>query len=358
MPSSPTEHPPRGGALTIRSLRRSFGSQVALNDVSLEIRSGEFFSLLGPSGCGKTTLLRIIAGLDAPDAGSILLDGEDLLRLPAHQRPINTVFQSYALFPHLSVAENIGFGLRMKKIRAGEIQERVRRMMDLAHVEKLRDRKPHELSGGQRQRVALARALVNEPRVLLLDEPLAAVDQQLRAGLQTELRALQAELGLTFIYVTHDQEEALKLSDRIAVMRVQEIAQVGAPQEVYDKPINAWVADFLGASNFVSAEIKNGLASTPFGDIRFANPHPDGSATLFFRPEKISMGSGPFTAKIKSISFAGTVVHLFLSCGSEAIRATVLRNGSHNFAQDTTIAWNIAPEAITVFRQAFPEKKT
>src|SRR3954468_11920409 len=269
-PRAPAE-PRRGGALQLQSIRRSFGRFVALNDVSIDVRAGEFFSLLGPSGCGKTTLLRIIGGLDQPDDGAVLLDGQDLLRFSAHERPVNTVFQSYALFPHLNVAENIGFGLRMKKIAANEITTCVDRMMDLVEVDKLAARKPHELSGGQRQRVALARALVNEPRVLLLDEPLAAVDQKLRKQLQADLLALQRRLGLTFVYVTHDQEEALSLSDRLAVMNHGAVEQVGAPQEVYNHPKTRYVAEFLGNSNLIEAEIIEGVARAAFGEVRLLN---------------------------------------------------------------------------------------
>src|SRR3954470_1684086 len=292
MPPSVSAAPPRGGALELQDIRRRFGPVVALKGVSLHIRAGEFFSLLGPSGCGKTTLLRIIAGLDEPNAGAVLLDGANLLALPAHQRPVNTVFQSYALFPHLNVEENIAFGLRMKKVARTETARRVAAIMDLVEVAKLARRKPHELSGGQRQRVALARALVNEPRVLLLDEPLAAVDQKLRKQLQTDLLALQRGLGLTFVYVTHDQEEALSLSDRLAVMNHGEVEQVGAPQEVYNHPKTRYVAEFLGNSNLIEAEIIEGVARAAFGEIRLLNAPANGKGTLFFRPEKVTLGSG------------------------------------------------------------------
>lgn len=348
MPSSSTENQRHGGALQIRGLRRCFGPVIALDNVSLEVGSGEFFSVLGPSGCGKTTLLRIIAGLDAPDAGAVLLDGEDLLKWPAHERPVNTVFQSYALFPHLNVEQNIAFGLRMKKRPGDEIASRVRRAAELVHVEKLLARKPNELSGGQRQRVALARALVNEPRVLLLDEPLAAVDQQLRKQVQGELRALQRELGMTFICVTHDQDEALTLSDRMAVMRAGNVEQVGSPRELYDKP-NFEVARFLGEGNFLDAEVLGGIAKTPFGEIEIGNKHANGKATIFFRAERVVLGSGNLKGKVVSVQFGGTMDQVVLRNGSAEITAALVRSGASVFRVGDEVAWSVPAEAISLF---------
>jgi spermidine/putrescine transport system ATP-binding protein len=349
MPPNASGDSRRGGALQVEGIRRSFGSVTALNGVSLEIKAGEFFSLLGPSGCGKTTLLRIIAGLDQPDAGSVLLDGNDLLKLGAHERPVNTVFQSYALFPHLTVAENVGFGLRMKKTPPAEVQRRVSEIMELVEVSKLAARKPHELSGGQRQRVALARALVNEPRILLLDEPLAAVDQKLRKQLQSELRALQRRLGLTFVYVTHDQEEALSLSDRMAVMNHGEVEQVGAPDEVYDRPRTPYVAEFLGHGNLVEAEISNGVARTSFGEIAVGPSHRNGKALLFFRPEKVSLGGGSFTGIVEEVTFAGATKQVTVRAGDDVIRAAVLNRDTSVMALRTAVFWTVAPEAVAVF---------
>lgn len=352
MPAGENVETGRGGSLKIQGIRRSFGAHCALNGVSLEIRAGEFFSLLGPSGCGKTTLLRIIAGLDAPDAGTILLDGEDLLKLPAHLRPVNTVFQSYALFPHLNVEENVGFGLRMKRVAATQMRETVKQMMLLVRVEKFAKRKPHDLSGGQRQRVALARALANRPRLLLLDEPLAAVDQQLRGELQDELRRLQRETGITFVYVTHDQEEALRLSDRLAVMRLKEVAQVGAPQDVYDHPANEWVAQFLGWANVCKAEIVDGVARTDFGEIVIASSEPNGAATVYFRPERVMLGDGHLKGRVVAVEFSGQVVHITLHAGRQNIRATTLSHGPLNLAAGEEVFWNVPPEAITICRPA------
>jgi spermidine/putrescine transport system ATP-binding protein len=349
MLSNATENSKHGACLEIAGVRRAFGEVVALNNISLEVRGGEFFSLLGPSGCGKTTLLRIIAGLDAPDAGAISLGGKDLLRLAANERPVNTVFQSYALFPHLNVAENIGFGLRMKKTPREEIRRRVAAMMDLVEVTKLAARKPHELSGGQRQRVALARALVNEPGVLLLDEPLAAVDQKLRKQLQADLLALQRRLALTFVYVTHDQEEALSLSDRLAVMNHGSVEQIGAPQEVYGEPRTAFVAEFLGNSNLIAAEISNGIARTSFGEIRLAKIIKNGKATLFFRPEKVTLGTGPFSGNCEDVVFGGVTTSARIRSGNDIIRATMLNYGAVKMRIGESVCWGVAAEDITVF---------
>ena len=226
----------------------------ALDDVSVYIRENEFFTLLGPSGCGKTTLLRLIAGFDFPTDGSILLYGEDIATLPPFKRPVNTVFQNYALFPHMTVAQNISFGLEMLGKPKAEITARVNEMLALVQMEPMRDRKTSQISGGQQQRVALARALAPKPKVLLLDEPLSALDYKLRKDMQIELKRLQAETGITFIFVTHDQEEALTMSDRIAVMNQGHILQVGAPRDIYEKPSHSFVANFIGETNFLKGK--------------------------------------------------------------------------------------------------------
>lgn len=244
-----------GSDVVVRDVKKSFGDFMALKGVSLEIKKGEFFSLLGPSGCGKTTLLRIIAGFEAPDSGQVNLDATGILHLPPNKRPINTVFQNYALFPHLSVYENIAFPLRLKKTKEQELDSRVREMLDLVHLVEHAHKKPNQLSGGQRQRVAIARALINRPNVLLLDEPLSALDAKLRQQLLVDLDEIHDAVGITFIYVTHDQAEALGVSDRVAVMNKGEVLQIGAPHEIYEAPATSFVAEFIGETNTLEGSI-------------------------------------------------------------------------------------------------------
>ena len=239
-------------SLELKEIKKSFTEgEAVLDNISLEISKGEFVTLLGSSGCGKTTTLRIIAGLEQPDAGSVWLDGREVTGLEPNQRDVNTVFQNYALFPHMNVAENIGYGLKLKKVPKSEIKKKVSQMLELVQLEGYEKRKPSELSGGQKQRVAIARALVNNPKVLLLDEPLGALDLQLRRAMQIELKHLQKKLGITFIYITHDQEEAINMSDRIAVMRDGRIEQIGTPDEIYNHPKTSYVATFVGNANIL-----------------------------------------------------------------------------------------------------------
>ena len=239
-------------SLEVKEIKKSFTEEEAvLDNISLKISKGEFITLLGSSGCGKTTTLRIIAGLEQPDAGSVWLDGREVTGLEPNQRNVNTVFQNYALFPHMNVAENIGYGLKLKKVPKSEIRKKVSQMLELVQLEGYEKRKPSELSGGQKQRVAIARALVNNPKVLLLDEPLGALDLQLRRAMQIELKHLQKKLGITFIYITHDQEEAINMSDRIAVMKDGRIEQIGTPDEIYNHPKTSYVATFVGNANIL-----------------------------------------------------------------------------------------------------------
>jgi spermidine/putrescine transport system ATP-binding protein len=270
------------------AVHKSYGTTTALTNVDLTVKPGEFITLLGPSGCGKTTLLRILAGLERPDSGYIHLNGKDITRDRANQRPINTVFQSYALFPHLDVRDNIAFGLRSRRVPEAEIGPRVEKAIALVRLDGMAGRRTHQLSGGQQQRVALARALVNEPQVLLLDEPMSALDANLRVALQLELRALHRRLGGTFVLVTHDQDEALTVSDRIVVMNQGQIIQQGAPQEVYHKPATRFVASFLGHANFIDVQRDpSGLAATAFGRLQPQSPLTQPSATLCIRPEEV-----------------------------------------------------------------------
>jgi spermidine/putrescine transport system ATP-binding protein len=279
-----------------KNIRKSFGDVEVLKGIDLSIRRGEFFSLLGPSGCGKTTLLRILAGFEFQDSGEVILRGQEVSKLPPNQRSVNTVFQNYALFPHMSVFENVAFGLRMKKVPATELKERVGRALETVEIGQFAARKPTQLSGGQRQRVALARAIVNEPQVLLLDEPLSALDRKLRVNLQVELMRLQARLGLTFIFVTHDQEEALTMSDRMAVMNKGVIEQLGGVQEMYERPANAYVAKFLGSSNLLEGTVSGpGKVKTALGEleVRDSLPATGKEVMLSLRPEKIQLTKNP-----------------------------------------------------------------
>src|ERR1700751_3275726 len=243
-----------GGSIELSGLTKRF-SEIAVDNIDLSVASGEFFSLLGPSGCGKTTTLRLIAGFEQPSSGRILLDGADVSAVPPHRRNVNTVFQSYALFPFLTVFDNVAFGLRNKRLPKPELEKRVYSALELVKLKQFAKRRPGQLSGGQQQRVALARALVLQPSVLLLDEPLGALDAKLRRSLKVELKALQEQVGITFLYVTHDQEEALTMSDRLAVMRDGKVVQIGPPAEVYESPADTYVADFLGVSNLMPVEI-------------------------------------------------------------------------------------------------------
>jgi len=286
----------------------------ALDTVSVTIRENEFFTLLGPSGCGKTTLLRLIAGFELPTAGDILLHGQSVADQPPYRRAVNTVFQSYALFPHMTVAENISFGLEMRGVSRADAKKTVDEMLVLVQMSGLGGRRPSQLSGGQQQRVALARALANHPKVLLLDEPLSALDLKLRQGMRSELKALQKRTGITFIFVTHDQEEALTMSDRIAVMNRGQIQQLGSALDVYEKPVNRFVADFIGDTNFVIVEIigaENGwMRCRGAAGLEFmaspAGNKKSGSATLAIRPEKILLRAGGNHGEIVQSVYTGT----------------------------------------------------
>ncbi len=327
----------------LRDVTKRFGDVVAVDDLSLELSRGEFFTLLGPSGCGKTTTLRMIAGFEQPDAGEIRIEGEDVAGLPPHRRPTNTVFQSYALFPHLSVEANVAFGLKRKKAPKGEIAERVRAELERVGLAAEAKRRPAQLSGGMQQRVALARALVNLPKVLLLDEPLGALDLKLRKELQVELKRIQREVGVTFVYVTHDQEEALTMSDRIAVMNRGRVEQIGVPEDVYERPATTFVAGFIGVSNLMPAVVSGpGHVRLESGAEVPASTAGLGSGEGCFavvRPEKLrveAVGSGPGEAEggasnglprvegiVESSLYLGTATQVVVGLG-EGVRMTVL----------------------------------
>jgi len=313
----------------LRKVFKVFNGETAVRGVDLDIHRGEFFSILGPSGCGKTTTLRLIAGFDLPSAGEVLIQGQSMNHVPPYRRPVNTVFQSYALFNHLNVWENIAFGLRIKKLQKSEIEYRVKEALKLVKMEAYANRFPSQMSGGQQQRVALARALVNRPAVILLDEPLGALDLKLRKEMQVELSNLHQDLGLTFVMVTHDQEEALSLSDRIAVMRAGKIEQIGSPSEIYERPRTAFVADFIGDTNFFAGRIEASDASSfqivTGNGMRIAvqpqEPWDVASVrsqdvVVSVRPEKINLGLYPpsvpgncFEGRLKHVMYLGTHVH-------------------------------------------------
>ncbi len=300
--------------LSISGVGKSFFDQQVLQDFNLDVKKSEFITLLGPSGCGKTTLLRIIAGFEEPDCGTILLDGKNLLSQPAENRKVNTVFQSYALFPHLNVFNNVGFGLKVKKIKGQALETRVMEALEQVKMAGFAKRYPHQLSGGQQQRVAMARAIVNRPRILLLDEPLSALDARLRREMQLELKKLQRELGISFIFVTHDQEEALSMSDRIVVMQDGAIAQLGTPRQVYEEPENLYVARFIGDINFFPGEITALLDSGQVETTIFDQPvtarskgqfKPGDKVQLLLRPEDLRLYQAP---PEDIITFPGSIV--------------------------------------------------
>jgi spermidine/putrescine transport system ATP-binding protein len=320
--NAPSIETSRPALLCVRDISKSFGPATrVLDNVALDIANGEFVTLLGPSGCGKTTLMRIVAGLETPDAGAVTLDGHDLLPLPANRRPVNMVFQSYALFPHLNVFDNVAFGLRIRKFGNGDVVARVTAALAMLQLEPLAHRRTNQLSGGQRQRVALARALVNEPKLLLLDEPLSALDAKLRAEVRVELRQLQRKLGTTFLLVTHDQDEAMTVSDRILLMHGGKIEQQGSPAEVYDHPVSRFSAEFLGAANLIRARRTERGIETGFGVLSLRQPPSWNEGTLAIRPERLRLSANADASnrarlRVKDVIYRGDHVDVFLEPGS------------------------------------------
>jgi len=342
----------------VKAFGQGLGAVRALDDVSLDIHKGEFFTLLGPSGCGKTTLLRLIAGFEMPSGGTILLDGADITDLPPNKRPVNTVFQSYALFPHLTVAENVAFGLQMQGKPANEVRATTDRMLALVKLEALAGRKTAQLSGGQQQRVALARALAPQPKVLLLDEPLSALDLKLRKEMQVELKRLQNETGITFVFVTHDQEEALTMSDRIAVMSAGKIQQVGTAKEIYTQPKNRFVASFIGETNFLTGTARAGALDLATGDsipVEGLKPVDSGkTVTVTVRPEQVRIGKPGVEgakAKVSALVYFGTDTHchLHLRDGTEVVvRLQSPASGDSGLAEGDEVSLGFAPSAAQV----------
>ena len=349
--------------LDLRNLTKSFGkgdnAVTALHEVSFAIAEGEFFTLLGPSGCGKTTLLRLIAGFEPPSGGALVLDGKDIAQMPPNRRPVNTVFQNYALFPHMTVAENVGFALGAQGRPKAEVAQTVARMLDLVRLSHLAQRKSGQLSGGQQQRVALARALAPKPRILLLDEPLSALDMQLRKEMQIELKRLQQETGLTFIFVTHDQEEALTMSDRIAVMNGGRIQQIASPRDLYDQPANRFVAGFIGETNFLPARCAGGQLTLPQAVASVTVDHADGPVTLMVRPEHVVLGAAQpgalaLTAQVERLVYFGTDthVHVHLADGSPLVaRVQNGLRGGQPCRTGETLTVSLPSEALRLLPQ-------
>jgi spermidine/putrescine transport system ATP-binding protein len=353
-----------GGEIELASLTKRFDEAIAVDSIDLAIHAGEFFSLLGPSGCGKTTTLRMIAGFERPTSGQIVLDRVDVAQVPPHKRNVHTVFQSYALFPHKNVHDNIAFGLQRQKVPKDEVRRRVDEAIELVELRGLSKRRPNQLSGGQQQRVALARALVLRPAVLLLDEPLGALDAKIRKQLRLELKALQEEVGITFVFVTHDQEEALSMSDRIAVMNAGRIEQVGTPAEVYEDPATVFVADFLGVSNLTDAEAvagHDGDCAVKVGEFTLRAGCGDvqarGPVKIVARPERVELlpfdGGGrenSVPGMVERTVYVGSTVQVIVRLATgQPIQAAITNAGSaQEYRQGTAVHVHVPPEALRV----------
>src|SRR3954453_3933738 len=353
-----------GGEVVLVDLVKRFADVTAVAGLNLDMPPGEFFSLLGPSGCGKTTTLRMIAGFERPDEGQILLDGVDMAETPPHKRKVNTVFQNYALFPHLTVADNVGFGLKYKGISKQDARSKVGQALELVRLSGYEKRRPSQLSGGQQQRVALARALVLEPEVLLLDEPLGALDAKLRKQLQIELKSLQEEVGITFIYVTHDQEEALTMSDRLAVMSDGRVEQVGTPSEVYEEPRTTYVADFLGVSNLMDGRAEGADASgrtrVHLGEFEVLAEHGDadahGDVKVVIRPERVVLGEAGTSGEnvvpgmVERVVYVGSTMQVMLHLApGQTIQAWVQNLGEQlPYSQGSSVSVLLPSDALRV----------
>jgi spermidine/putrescine transport system ATP-binding protein len=347
--------------VTLQGVTKRFDETVAVDNVSLEIERGSFFAMLGPSGCGKTTTLRMIGGFEEPTEGLIYLGEREVSGLPSYKRDVNTVFQSYALFPHLSIFENVAFGLRRRGVGKAGVTERVGQALELVDLGGFGKRKPSQLSGGQQQRVALARALVNRPRVLLLDEPLGALDLKLRKQMQLELKGIQHEVGITFVHVTHDQEEAMTMADQIAVMSDGHIEQLGNPTELYETPRTAFVAGFLGVSNLIAADLKNGQVVTPSGIVLHLAPGAingrSGPIAIGVRPEKIHLGGDEpnrIPGRVRESAYIGVATQYVVDTdvGMLMVFAQNLRPGSETAGPGTAVTLTFSPESTFVLEDA------
>jgi spermidine/putrescine transport system ATP-binding protein len=359
--------------IRLSGVSKRFGDVRAVDDVSLEIRSGEFFSLLGPSGCGKTTTLRMLGGFELPTSGRIELRGVDVTNAPPDKRPVNMVFQNYALFPHLNVHDNVAFGLRRHKVKEAEVKLRVAEALTLVHLEGYGRRKTHELSGGQQQRIALARALVNRPQVLLLDEPLGALDLKLRKSLQLELKRIQVEVGITFVYVTHDQEEALTMSDRIAVMQQGRVEQLGLPEELYDHPKTRFVADFMGTTNLLKGSVESiadGVAAVRLeGGEACRATASDGMRSgyaieISVRPEAVTIGApgtgggASIQGRVEQSAFLGAGVQYQVRSQGGSLMSVIAPKSGPRFVagDDVEIAWAPRDALVVGARPAVEEQ--
>ncbi len=358
------DHDDRPCDVEFRAVTKRFGSLTAVNAVSLRVRQGEFMSLLGPSGCGKTTSLRLIAGFEQPDEGEILIGGSDAVGSPPYKREVNTVFQHYALFPHMSVLDNVAYGLKQRRVAKPQRHARAREALELVQLTGRETRRPAMLSGGQQQRVALARALVLQPSVLLLDEPLGALDAKLRRALKVELKALQEQVGITFLYVTHDQEEALTMSDRLAVMRDGKIVQVGVPHEVYEEPADTYVADFLGVSNLMEVDVvergPGAHCTVRLGESVLEVEHGAADAAdrshAVIRPERVrveefgSAGPNRVPAMVERLVYLGSATQVILRLAPGAELQVLLQNDGtrETLAQGTPVHAYLAPDALRV----------
>lgn len=347
-----------GELIRLEGIVKSFDDTVVLNGIDLSVDENEFVTLLGPSGCGKTTTLRIIAGFEKPDEGRVYFDGKDITDMPANQRPVNTVFQNYALFPHMNVGENIAFSLRVKNKSEDEIRERVKKALKLVNLKGFENRRIDQLSGGQQQRIAMARAVVNEPKVLLLDEPLGALDLKLRQEMEYELVRLKNELGITFIYITHDQEEALTMSDKVVVMNEGYIQQEGSPQEIYDEPVNAFVADFIGDSNILSGQmvdervVRIDGVEYPCIDGTEEGFPPRRRVDVVIRPEDIDIvpyGKGQWNGEIISKLFIGVHYEMLVQSEDGKVEWLLQNYDQHDVGE--IIGMKVDPENIQIMHK-------
>ena len=341
--------------ISVEHVSKYFGEKAVLNDVNLQVRKGEFVTILGPSGCGKTTLLRLIAGFQTASEGVITMSGKEITQTPPHKRPVNTVFQKYALFPHLNVYNNIAFGLKLKKLPSATIEKKVKQALKMVGLTDYEDRDVDSLSGGQQQRVAIARAIVNEPEVLLLDEPLAALDLKMRKDMQMELKEMHKSLGITFVYVTHDQEEALSMSDTVVVMDKGKIQQIGTPEDIYNEPVNAFVADFIGESNIVDAVMVRDYV-VRFGGVTFdcldSGFAPNEFVEAVVRPEDIQLcdpgHKAALTGTITDVVFKGVFFEIFVDVGGFIWMVQT----THYHAAGNTVGMYIEPDAIHIMKRS------